>query len=864
MTLRTKAVVGVITCIGALLVALQFVFSGVLMSRFNELEHQLVLQNVRRVVQALEQRSKNVTTRMLDWAAWDDTYQFLADKNNAFIESNLVTEGITGLETNYFLIFDTAHKLFYQKAIDFRAARDIVPAPELVELFSSHPALKGPLQIEEERHGFLVVGNDIVVFGQRPIITSARGGPVRGTLVWARVVDQIELAELSKTLELNFVLETAAVPIKQAAENAAFARNSKPFAVPISDNEIVAYAEVNDYFGQPALRIRLLQNRDVWQKGVQANNLVLWSVSGVGVVSALVVILLLQSTIVKRIRALLVGLQAIRRSDDLGRRVPVEANDELTSLAKEVNTTLEALQQGHRQVIAAREVALAASEAKSRFVSTMSHEIRTPVNGILGMTEMLTRAGLNPEAKGYLDTLRDCTESLLVVVNHVLDFSKIEAGKIELEAVPFSISALAKRAFNTVSAKGQRPGVEFKYFVECGAMDRRLGDPTRLGQVLINLLGNAIKFTEKGSVTLEVHAETASQRVRFSVADTGIGMTAEQQAKVFEAFTQADNSITRRFGGTGLGLNISRQLVQAMGGELRLESAIGKGSKFWFELVLEQALEERLPNAESKLEATAASRPLNVLLVDDIPTNRAVAQMYMNELGHSCIVADSGKSALEFLAGGSPVDMIIADLHMPEMSGFDLAKEIREKNFFGRGAVPLVAFTAENKEGLEGAVGVALFDAWLAKPMRLDELGKLIGKVGHAASPKGRQDSACQIGECFNWDELIANYGDAEVAAEILQCCSEELPALRVALESALARNDAQSLRQVFHGLKNSYLNARSDVLAKLCEAMERDSAKGNVIAADDPRLKEFVQLSSRAQQQLQKFLSETARTVGA
>jgi len=885
MNIRRKVLIlYALTAIGVLSLLLAGA-KVILLERFSLLESDEVRLDMDRVLAATGGLLDAMQSVAKDYGNWDDTANYLVSPSDAYIQANFIDATFQNLKLDMVLLADATGKIVYSQGYDLdkKEMRDL--PGNWVDVFRAHGFFElGTIQGDPQGSKGLVLTDDgPLMVAVKPVLTSEEKGPPRGVLVMGRLLGQDEVDRLSQLalIRLSWLkLHDLPVDMAQMEAEQPSSVAKAPVAVrPLSSLLVEGLSLVRGMGGEPIGAWRIELDRQLYLKGMTGTVYFLAVMVAGGIVFTVFFAVILERVVLGRIASLSEQVERIAGEGDLSGRVEAQGEDEIGELSAVINGMLDGLAKNASELRAiaeelrvARDAAEQASQAKSRFLATMSHEIRTPLNALSGFTELACDEDAGENLPEYLEDIRSASDHLRNLIEDILDFSKIEAGRLVLESSPFNVGRLAEETGILFRTLARAKGLAFDMAVDQDVRTTVLGDSLRLRQVLSNLLDNAVKFTESGTVSLRAlvtRDDPGHIAVRFEVADTGIGISRTAMAGVFSPFSQEDSSTTRRFGGTGLGRAICREIVALMGSGLDVESTPGKGARFHFEVRFEKAAELMAAPREGVPQDLAGA---SIRVAEDNACNRKSVKQMLEGAGAVAVLAENGKQAV-LAALERELDLVIMDMHMPEMDGLEAARVLR-----GHACcrdLPIIALTAGALAGDREKCLEAGMNDYLTKPVSRRDLLESVGKWlrKSPASTEGNVDASYLSDapetaseeslpplEGVDLGKALTIYeGRAELLTKILGQFPNSFRDACPRMRTMIDRGDVKEAWMAAHGLKGAAASIAATEAAALAKALE-DALAGNDVGTAQKLLAELDPVLLSLFDRIEDFLAAYSR----
>jgi signal transduction histidine kinase/ActR/RegA family two-component response regulator len=734
MSIRIRTLLFTLASFTLVMGSLGYLFFVILNERFSLLEHRATVKNVERVHSTISQRLTDMSQKLGDWSNWDDAYDFIKSKKKEFLDSNISYNALATLNVDYMIFFDVAGEPVFSVSINQDEQSISYSPTKLIAEIRKHPLLfQFPDEMGASHQGFLQISKDeVILLSTAPILNSDFTGPSRGTILFARRVDHRFVSFLRSTTHLNVEI----LPVPSEESQGAKADIFSPQVTEVSESMVRGEIDLPDIGGSSVLRLQVDDARSLMEEGRVAQRYVVWALILGGAGLAVLLILFLERVVFLRLSKFQGQLQRIKHTQVLSQHIEVEWDDEISSLARHANEMLRDLDQALTEAKRLRAVAESANYAKSQFLANMSHEVRTPLHGILGLAEVLIASTNSVEDKNKIVLIHRSAQSLLGVVNDILDFSKIEAGKLQIVHEPFDIVGQLQELAEMTNVVGESRKITTVLSINGEFPQKVIGDQLRIRQVIQNVLANSLKFTpSEGAIwiLLEGIIEGDVCDLTIAVGDSGKGIEAENIASVFEAFIQEDSSTSRRFGGTGLGLTICKQLVTLMGGNIGIRSRPAIGTLVIMTIPLPiapnhtAAVSSHSPESSSASGLSSLSDIKPVLVVEDNEVNQRLLAAMLGKRGVSFIVAGNGEEAIHQYRRGD-FSLILMDCQMPVLDGYQASQAIRqiEEEGESKGRVPIIAMTAHALQGDREKCLAAGMDDYLSKPFSSAQLDNIL------------------------------------------------------------------------------------------------------------------------------------------
>ncbi len=749
----------------------------IVIPEFENLDRENTIHRAQQIQNTLHDELEDLVVYSSDWGIWDDTYEYMESRDPDFITSSAPDDTFEITDIHLMAFFNMDKELVWGRWLD----KEVEGYSDLDISFvdGKTAALLSPETIvaNGSLSGFVQTSRGPMLIAAYPILKSNQEGPARGIALTGRYLDENRMGQIAEDLNAKFDTvidgkvigkQSAMIPdevIQDAlTENGIGLFNDPNADIMYSYIDIIAMNEVT------LMRLVHPHPMAILEKGQFAITTALQLFAAFFAIALFFIVMSLHRIVVTPLATLRNKITSLASKDTLpAEKISQSQSNELllalesfdvmeeeirqhqseledkvrdrTHWLQETNDRLESeveeRQRTEQHLLTAKVEAEQASRSKSEFLATVSHEIRTPMNGVVGMTNLLLESPLDDEQLEYTQSIRNSADHLLLLINDILDISKLEAGVSRLEVNSFNLPDLITSVTSVQKPKATSKGLELKTEIDPQLPEWVRSDPTRLRQILFNLIGNAIKFTDEGHIKISVAPlmprEGTTQWIKCSVEDTGIGVSVEDQERIFDRFTQADGSASRKHGGVGLGLSIAKRLSKQMDGEIGLESTPENGSLFWFTIPLEVAKSAPAPEMttiSSDHDKTAptypdiSETPLHILVAEDNKINQMLLLKFLTKRGHRTEIAINGIEALNYVENNSP-DIILMDIQMPEMDGIEATKAIRALDGH-KAKIPIIAVTANAMKGDRDSYIAAGMNDYVAKPVDFKKLMEVI------------------------------------------------------------------------------------------------------------------------------------------
>jgi signal transduction histidine kinase/CheY-like chemotaxis protein len=727
MKLQSKTTLIVVLVFLVMGFGITSLFDTVIMARFATLEQHQTQQTIARVEQAFHQEVKSLQERVIDWAKLDEMYKFLKESDYSFIENNVNYQLLEPLGFHHFGIVRPDMTLAYGVQIVRDNETTIPLSNEVSSALLSSQMIRDTLN-GNTLGGFVKFEGRLFIISSSYITNESGEAKPSGVFFVTREITRPLIEKLAHITNVD--LKTTQISATSHGNTSApfldFKRSFSSSLKKIDRDLIVGSSIIHDIFNEKMIELVMTFNRDIYQQGLAIKEFFSQMIVLIGISASASILLLIRIFAIRPIKELITQLAKITDDKDFSARVKLRAQDEMGTLGEQINDTLNTVESSLCKAETAQHQAEAANAAKSSFIAKVSHELRTPIHSITGMLRILLKEERSSSKRNYIVMARNSAYGLLETINEILDFSKAEAGKISIERIEFSLHEVIREAIQTIGARVEEKGsLETVLEIAQGIPSKVYGDPLRLRQVLVNLLGNATKFTKEGHIGLSVRVTSSeSERVglELTVFDTGVGIPADRLDHIFEPFGQADESVSRMFTGTGLGLTIVKQFVEAMGGSVSVESTVGLGSRFIINIQLENC-RDAIPISYKPLLASQ-----QVALLDD---NSLVVERFSQELeenGYIPVIVncDDPRELNEVTKSLSQFGLIIVTSEALKRSRvFDLVVELR-----GRESVPVISILSPYEISVRERLVALEVPFVVTRPISLlDILGVISGEV---------------------------------------------------------------------------------------------------------------------------------------